>query len=169
MDAMNSILLKANDLKPGLKVYAPRFENLSASRPMFYEPSEKPLVLVLKTASFNQTTDWFVRMAISVIEKHIANCKFTVEILAQDLRISRRQLFRKFKAFIDCTPKTFVRDMRLKRAAQLLRDSQMTILEITYAVGFCDPNNFRTVFRKKFGMLPSIYAKQFDYTLVCKI
>jgi transcriptional regulator GlxA family with amidase domain len=74
--------------------------------------------------------------------------------------MSRRQLFRKFKVLAGCTPNVFIRNLRLERAARLLRNTRMTVLEITCAVGFCDPKYFRAMFREKYGILPSIYAKQ---------
>jgi len=74
--------------------------------------------------------------------------------------VSRRQLFRKLKALIDTTPKALIRSVRLKRAAQLLKESKMTITEITFAVGFLDVKHFRALFREEFGLLPSEYVNQ---------
>lgn len=80
--------------------------------------------------------------------KYLANCKFNVEQLARYLKISRPQLVRKFKALIDCAPNSFVRDARLKRAVELLRDSQLTALEITNAFDFCDAKYLGRCFGK---------------------
>ena len=110
-----------------------------------------------------QTASGFVQMVINIIERHLSNYKFDIQALAVDLRMSRRQLFRKFKAFTGCTPNVFIRNVRLERAAELLRNTRLTVLEITYAVGFCDPKYFRAIFRNKYGMLPSVYAKQSSY------
>ena len=76
------------------------------------------------------------------------------------MAMSRRQLFRKLKAVTGRTPNALIRTLRLKRAAQLLEQSQMTITEITYAVGFSDLKHFRTVFREQFGLLPGEYLKK---------
>jgi len=48
----------------------------------------------------------------------------------------------------------------LKRAEQLLKESQMTVTEITYAVGFSDLKHFRSVFQEQFGVLPGEYARK---------
>jgi transcriptional regulator GlxA family with amidase domain len=56
------------------------------------------------------------------------------------------------------TVKEFVRDIRMKRAAQLLRQKNMNISEIAWATGFRDLSHFRKCFRKKFGMSASEYA-----------
>ncbi len=53
-----------------------------------------------------------------------------------------------------------IRTMRLNRAAKLLKESQLTVTEITYAVGFSDLKHFREVFREQFGLLPGEYAEQ---------
>jgi len=97
---------------------------------------------------------------VEIVEKNLAEYEFDVESLAHQLALSRRQLFRKFKAVAGCTPNVFIRDIRLKRAAQLLRDSGMTVSEIIYAVGFSDPKYFRNIFRERFGVLPGEYNKQ---------
>ncbi len=76
------------------------------------------------------------------------------------MAVSRRQLFRKLKALIDTTPKALIRSVRLKRAAQLLMESKMTVTEITFAVGFLDVKHFRALFKQEFGVLPSEYIKQ---------
>ena len=107
-----------------------------------------------------QAATEFVRTVVNVIERHLSDYKFNIQALAADLRMSRRQLFRKFNAYAGCTPNVFIRNLRLKRAAELLRNTRLTVLEITYAVGFCDPKYFRGIFRNKYGMLPSVYAKQ---------
>jgi len=108
----------------------------------------------------NQADAQFVRRAIETIEKFLSDYEFDVEALARKMAVSRRQLFRKLRAVAGCTPNGLIRNLRLKRAAQLLESSQMTVTEITYAVGFSDLKHFRTVFREHFGVLPGEYPKQ---------
>jgi AraC-like DNA-binding protein len=55
------------------------------------------------------------------------------------------------------TPTEFIRILRLKRAAQLLRESQLNVSEIAYKVGFNNPKYFSNYFKEEFGVLPSIY------------
>jgi YesN/AraC family two-component response regulator len=108
----------------------------------------------------NQTDAQFLRRLIDTVEKYSCDYEFDVDAVAQRMAVSRRQLFRKLKAVTDCTPNYFIRAARLKRAAQLLKESQMTVTEITYAVGFVDLKHFRTVFREQFGVSPGEYAKR---------
>jgi AraC-like DNA-binding protein len=69
--------------------------------------------------------------------------------------------YRKVKALTGQTAVEFIRTIRLKRAAQMLKQNQLTVSEITYAVGFNDLQYFRNRFKKYFGVSPSEYASQF--------
>jgi AraC-like DNA-binding protein/DNA-binding response OmpR family regulator len=108
----------------------------------------------------NQADAQFLRRAIETVDRHLSDFEFDVEALAEALAVSRRQLFRKLKAVTEGTPNTLIRSMRLNRAAQLLKESQMTVTEITYAVGFSDLKHFRSVFREQFGVLPGEYTRK---------
>ncbi|SPE56424.1 hypothetical protein SBV1_240007 [Verrucomicrobia bacterium] len=108
----------------------------------------------------NQPDARFLQRTIAVIEQNLSDFEFDVEALARSVAVSRRQLFRKLKALIDTTPKALIRSARLQRAAQLLADSQMTVTEITFAVGFEDLKHFRALFKEEFGILPSEYIKK---------
>lgn len=100
----------------------------------------------------------FGRKAIQVVRENLMDCDLTAEVLSRKLAVSRRQLFRKFKLQLNCTPNVFIRQSRLKLAARLLKESGMTISEIIYSVGFSDPKYFRTIFRREYGVLPSEYG-----------
>ena len=75
--------------------------------------------------------------------------------------MSRMQLYRKLKALTGQSANEFIRTIRLKRAAQLMEQNQLTIAEITYEVGFNDLQYFRECFKKYFGVTPSEYAQKF--------
>lgn len=137
-----------------------RVENLLASRRKLQEhfrqsPSHQPRELAT-----NQADALFLRRVVDIVQANLSDYEFDVETLAQKLAVSRRQLFRKFKAIANTTPNAFIRDIRLRRAAVLLRESNLTVSEIIYAVGFSDPKYFRTVFKEQFGVLPGDFPKQ---------
>jgi CheY-like chemotaxis protein len=102
----------------------------------------------------------FLRRTLEIIDRHLSDFEFDVEALAREVAVSRRQLFRKLKALTGGTPNALIRALRLKRAEQLLKDSQMTVTEITYAVGFSDLKHFRGLFQEHFGVLPGEYARK---------
>ena len=84
-----------------------------------------------------------------------ADPEFSVDDLARKLLMNRKQVYRKIKALTDSTPVEFIRVVRLKKAAVLLRSHQYTISEITYMVGFQDLKYFRERFKAFFGVNPS--------------
>jgi transcriptional regulator GlxA family with amidase domain len=160
---MTNIIPQVNNIQSGVELGGFGYAWVPNSYRNLSEDIRRGLVLDSTAGQAKPTDVSFIRLAISVVEKHFSNYKFNIQTLALELKISRRQLFRKFQTFAGCTPNVFIRNLRLKHAAGLLQNSRMTILEVTYAVGFCDPKYFRIVFREKYGMLPSIYAKQYAY------
>ncbi|MEL6973268.1 MAG: response regulator, partial [Bacteroidota bacterium] len=102
-----------------------------------------------------QLTDTFMQQVISIINSEIDNEEFSVEAMAKQLHLSRVQLFRKIKALTDLTPTLLIRQVRLQKAQQLLRESDQSISEIAYACGFKDPAYFSRVYKERFGRKPS--------------
>jgi signal transduction histidine kinase/DNA-binding response OmpR family regulator len=100
----------------------------------------------------------FILKVKSVIEANISNSMFSVEMLAGEVNLSRAQLFRKVKALINMSPSELINDLRLQRAAYLIRVKADNVAQIGYAVGFNEQSYFSKRFRKKFGVSPSEYA-----------
>jgi CheY-like chemotaxis protein len=97
--------------------------------------------------------------AMSVIEKNIGNVELNLDFLANKLAMSSTTLYRKFKAVSGQTPGEFIKKVRLKRAAQLLKDSDKTVSEIVEMVGYQDIKRFRESFKTEFDLSPSDYRK----------
>ncbi len=87
---------------------------------------------------------------------------FGVFELADTLGLSRRQLHRKLTALTGYGPADFLRQLRLERAAQLLRQHYGTVAEVAYQVGFNKPRHFSRLFRDHFGVNPSAYQGNDD-------
>jgi signal transduction histidine kinase/ligand-binding sensor domain-containing protein/DNA-binding response OmpR family regulator len=100
-----------------------------------------------------------IKQAIKLVEDHIADSEFSVERLSKELGISRVHLYKKMISITGKSPIEFIRIIRLKRAAQLLRKSQLQISEIAYQVGFNNPKNFSKYFKEEFDVLPSQYQR----------
>lgn len=99
-----------------------------------------------------------IAKAIKLVEENMSNADFSVEKLSRELGMSRVHLYKKLTALTGKSPIEFIRIMRLKRAAQLLGKSQLTVSEIAYEVGFNDPRYFSRYFKAEFGVLPSQYG-----------
>ncbi len=84
----------------------------------------------------------------------------TVEELSRGLGMSRVHLYKKLLALTGKTPVEFIRVMRLKRATQYLRESQLTVAEIAYKLGFNNPKYFSKYFKEEFGISPSEYQSR---------
>ena len=97
---------------------------------------------------------------MKVLNKHLSDSDFGVEMLTQEVGISRAQLHRKMKEMTGISTSEFIRNIRLEQAARLLREQKLNITQVAYTVGFSNLAHFSTLFRKHFGLSPSEYAEQ---------
>lgn len=102
-----------------------------------------------------------IRRAIETVEKYIADGEFGIEQLAAEVGLSKTHLNRKIQGIAGMTPLQFIRNIRLKRAAQLLRDSQYNISEIAYMTGFNTIKYFNKHFKEEFNMTPTQYREEY--------
>ena len=100
-----------------------------------------------------------IRSALETVEKNINNVNFSVKDLSDELAMSRVHLYKKLSSLTGKSPLEFIRTVRLKRAAQLLEKSQLTVSEVAYKVGFNNPKYFSRYFKSEFNVLPSEYAE----------
>ena len=96
---------------------------------------------------------------MKVINDNMSNPNLTVEIITTSVGISRVHLHRKLKELTNQTTRDFIRNIRLKQAAQLLSEKRHTISEIAMLIGFSDPNSFSTAFKELYGISPITYMK----------
>jgi signal transduction histidine kinase/ligand-binding sensor domain-containing protein/DNA-binding response OmpR family regulator len=129
-----------------------KLKELFAQR-LHLEPSE------VATASFN---DEFIKNAIQYVEDNIDKDDFLIDELATQLNMSRSTFYRKLKAVTGMSGSDFIRMIRLKRSAQLLKTGKYTVSMAAYEAGFNDLKHFRKSFQKQFGVTPSEYSKQKD-------
>lgn len=95
-----------------------------------------------------------------IIEDNLSDYKFDVEALSQKAGISRMHLHRKLKAIFGISASDYLRTIRLKKAAQLLRKKTYQASEVAYKCGFNDPSYFSKSFKKHFGMTPTEYIEK---------
>ena len=111
-----------------------------------------------KKIGVNPEEEVLVAKLLKAIEAHIADEDYGVEQLASDVALSRTNLYGKLRNMLGISPADFIRNVRLKRAAQILTDNPtLSINEVSVRVGFSTPRNFSTQFKKMFGVLPSDY------------
>lgn len=100
----------------------------------------------------------FMRKALAVIEKNMADPAFSVEELSSEMNMSRVTLYKKTFHLTGKAPLDLIKSVRLKRAVQLLKTNQYTIAEIAYQVGYNDPRYFTKAFKSEFSVLPSQFT-----------
>jgi len=108
----------------------------------------------------NSTDAKFLDKILSIIDENISDSEFSVETLADKYGVSRIYLNRKIKALTGETSNQFIRNIRLKHAAKLLKNGEMNVSEVTWMVGYNDLKTFRVRFKEKFGLSPSDYAQK---------
>jgi AraC-like DNA-binding protein/Tfp pilus assembly protein PilF len=100
-----------------------------------------------------------LKKAIEVIEANISDTLFGVEQMADKISMSRTSLHRKLKAITGFPPSELIRNIRLRKAASLLRSQSNSVTQISIAVGFEDQSYFSKSFKKQFGVPPSEYLQ----------
>ncbi len=101
----------------------------------------------------------FISNATQVVTDNIQNPQFSIDMLCNELAVSRSVLFRRLKSISDTAPQDFIKNIRLKIAAEMLMSRKYSINEIAYMTGFSDPKYFSTSFRKKFRQSPSEFLR----------
>jgi DNA-binding response OmpR family regulator len=112
-----------------------------------------------KEITVTSADEKFFMKTNEIIEKHIANSDFNVELLSQQTGLSTVHLYRKLKSITGMSTNEYIRSFKMKRAAQLLRQNKLRISEVAYSIGYNDPKYFRKCFKNEFGKSPSDYAK----------
>lgn len=114
------------------------------------------------TASSNEEntlpSNPFMDAVIKNIEKHLDDSTFEAKVLADSLNMSLPTLYRKIKQYSDLSILELTRNIRLKKAAELLASQQYSVQEVAEMVGFNDTATFRKRFTEQYGTTPSQYG-----------
>lgn len=116
-----------------------------------YQQSSMPLAQ--KSVADRQ----FVLKVVDFVHANMTSRKITVELIAQEMSISRAQFTRRLTAITDKSPNAFITSIRMEKAGRLLKSTNMTVNEIAYDCGYDEPSYFIRVFRQEWGMTPQQY------------
>lgn len=136
-----------------------KIRNLVKTRETFLKKIVKIHNLEPDKIAVTSTDESFLTVLLELTEANIENSNLSIELLADELHVSRALLFTKIKALTGQTPKGFVKNYRLKRAAQLLEDSDLKVSQISFKSGFRDYRYFTKVFKSQYGMTPKEYRE----------
>jgi signal transduction histidine kinase/DNA-binding response OmpR family regulator/ligand-binding sensor domain-containing protein len=137
-----------------------RIYNILETRKKLREKFGKTLQIEPDTIEITSVDQKFLKRAIGIIEEHIDDSEFSVETFSKLVGMSRVSLYNKLKSLTNHSVQEFIFAIRLKRAAQLLKESGMSVTEIAYEVGFKDPSHFSKLFKKQFGVPPKVYVHE---------
>ena len=93
------------------------------------------------------------------IEENMVDSDFNVSILQKKMGMGNKQLYRKLKALTGQSPVEYIRDMRMQKAAKLLKAGKFSVSEVMYTVGFSNSSYFSKCFSKAFGMTPTEFMR----------
>lgn len=135
-----------------------RIQNLLNSRKKLRELFGLSTGFDHKIIGTNATDKLFVTKVYNLIESNLLDTNLNVEWLADQLSLSRTQLYRKIKALTNQSVHDFITTIRLKKASEYLQENH-TVAEISYMVGYSDPTTFSRAFQKQFGQTPKKYSQ----------
>src|SRR6218665_1167243 len=142
-----------------LQVLELHVHNLVGSRIAMRLKYSRQVTLEPKQVEISNADEGFLQKVMNIIEEHMDDADFGVALLARKVAMSQPVLYKKLKALTDMTVNDFIKSIRLKKAALLLQQQQLTIAEVAYTVGFTRREHFSEEFKKQFGQTPSEYLK----------
>jgi DNA-binding response OmpR family regulator len=116
-----------------------------------------------ESKGLNSRDTKFLEMLQSFVDNNTHKFDLDADQLAAHLAMSKTQLYRKVKAVTGYTPHGFIKNYRLKKSANLILASDMTVSEIIYETGFNNRTYFYKSFKELFGVTPTEYVKQKKY------
>ncbi len=143
-----------------IRILLSRCNNLVNNRIMLQEKFSKQPQASANLLATNAMDKAFIDKVVKVIETHIGNEAFNVDMLATEMGIARTKLFTKLKAVTGQTPADFIMTYRLKKAAIMLKNNfELNISEIADRLGFSSPAYFSKSFKEKYNVIPQVYRK----------
>ena len=137
-----------------------RIRNLILQRETIRKSFQKRFELTPADIQVTSLDEKLIQKALSIVEINISDPDFSVDKLSREIGMSRVHLYKKLTSLTGKSPIEFIRVLRLRRAAQLLEKSQLSVSEIAYQVGFNNPKYFTKYFKSEYKTLPSEYAAE---------
>ncbi|WP_139956906.1 two-component regulator propeller domain-containing protein [Flavicella sediminum] len=136
-----------------------KLSNILKNRAELRKRFNREITLQPNEVTVTSADEKFLQNAIKIVEEHMADSEFSVEMLVKEMCLSRSNLYLKLKEITGLSSSEFIRNIRLKRAMQLIESSDLSIKEIMYNTGFSTGSYFSKCFKKQFGVIPSKYVR----------
>lgn len=134
--------------------------NLINSREILKKAFKKNVVIEPSKVNITSIDENFIEKAINIVDENMSNPEFSIEFLAKEVCMSRVQLHRKLTGLLGMSASNFVRELKIKRAAELLTKGQLTVSQVMYEVNMKSRAYFTKCFKDTYGMLPTDYVKK---------
>lgn len=136
-----------------------KITNLLHNRQILKDNYNNQLIDLNQAHQLNTLDQEFIKKFVAFVDTNYHRQNFQVTDLCEEMNLSRSQLYRKVKAILGQSISDFIQNTRLKKAEELLVETQMNISEIAYQVGYTSPDYFTTVFKSKYNMVPTRFRK----------
>lgn len=151
-----------------VKYLRARIDNIIKQRRLLYEVysrEKQPFTIqhtqkaevVENEHKITSQDQFFIQKVKEEIEKNIDNSDYLIDDLAAAMAMSRTVFFKKLKSLTGFAPIEFIRDIKIKHAAELIESQKYTIKEVSFMIGISDTKYFTQCFKKIFDMTPSEY------------
>ncbi len=142
-----------------LKLLQTRVQNLVTSRKLLRDRYSQEVILKPKDIAITNLDERFLQRIQAVLDKKMTEPSLSVEEFSVLIGMSRMQLHRKLKSLLGLSATEFIRNERLKSAAELLKTTNISIAEAAYSTGFNEVTYFSKCFKKTYGVSPSTFRK----------
>ncbi|KAA3662024.1 MAG: response regulator [Calditrichaeota bacterium] len=142
------------------KLLQVRVRNLLQSRAKLKEYFSQNLEFYSDDKSIQSIDKKFIDRVIETIDNNLHNSELNVDSLGKELGLTRVHLYRKIKNLTGHTPSEFIRLVKLKKATEIMRNTELSVAEIAFKVGFETPSYFTKCFREHYKQTPSEYISQ---------
>jgi DNA-binding response OmpR family regulator len=142
------------------RVLLARINNILQTRQEIRERVRREMILNPQEVSLNTQDGIFLSKFVAYIEEHIEEPDFNIMQMAAEMAMSHSNLYKKVKALTGMSVIGFIKDFRLKKAAQLLVQDTLNITEIAYMMGYTERRHFSQDFKRKFNLSPKEYIEK---------
>ncbi|WP_106830614.1 hybrid sensor histidine kinase/response regulator transcription factor [Parabacteroides pacaensis] len=137
-----------------------QIENMLSNRKRMVDKFRSSPLTQAIDVSMTSYEEKFLATAIEVVKKNIEDPDFDVKMFTEQMQVSSSMLYRKLKALTNLSPNEFIRNIRLKAAAALLKEKKGNVADIAFQIGFKDARYFSVCFKKEFNMTPGEYMER---------
>lgn len=135
-------------------------QELYMNRLMEGKNTSSPAPLTPSQPQITPYDEQFMEKVMAYMEEQMDNAELTIDEFAEQLMLSRTIFYRKLKSIVGLTPVDFIREIRIKRAVQLIDSDEYNFSQVAYMTGFNDPKYFSKCFKKVLGITPSEYKER---------